>query len=227
MKAGELRALWDGQAGKYVERGSAVADFPLPADWLPRSGDKTLDAGCGGGNGMGIYRHITAYVFGLDFSPTMARAAARYGSTVQGDVQLLPFRSDEFDYVSSHVVINHVLNTRAAFQELARVTKPGGRLVLVVPNWLSFLAPARVLMIKLGRYSLGPCRHYTLATLRAEGEECGLTVLRVATTPKTPTAGSVARQIPSWLGYALDHIVHTAYPLWGGDLAVLFEKRIR
>jgi SAM-dependent methyltransferase len=227
MKETELRALWDGEVGKYAERGSRDADFPLPADWLPRPGDKALDAGCGGGNYLAIYRRITPAVFGVDFSAAMTRAAARYGYTVQADVRRLPFRSDEFDYVSSYVVINHVLDSRAALEELARVARPGGRVLVVVPNWLSFLAPARTIMIKLGRYSLGPCRHYTPGMLRDEGAESGLNVSAVATIPKVPSATTPGRQIPSWIGYSLDHVLHAVVPSWGGDLAVLFEKRRR
>ena len=224
MKTDDLRHLWDGESHKYVQNGSTLADFPLPPEFLPRPGETALDAGCGAGNYLGMYHQITPAVVGVDFSAAMTRAAARYGSTVQGDTQRLPFRAGAFEYVSSHVVINHVPDTRGALAELARVTKPGGRLVVVVPNRLSFLAPLRTIMIKLGKYTLGPCRHYSVRILRREGSVHQLSVLRACTIPKAPTAPSVVRHIPSWLGYRLDQIVHVLYPLWGGDLAVLFEK---
>lgn len=171
-----------------------------------------------------MYRQITADVVGLDFSAVMIRAASSYGRVVQGDIQQLPFGSGAFDYASSHVVISHVSNPRSALAELARITKPGGRLVVVVPNWLSFLAPARVLMIRLGKYSLGPCRHYSLFSLRREGAEHGLIVRQAYTVPKVPSAPSPLRSFFSWVGYSMDQAVRAAYPHWGGDLAVLFEK---
>jgi SAM-dependent methyltransferase len=222
----ELRRLWDRESHKYLARGHALADFPLPAEFLPRLGEQVLDAGCGAGNYLGIYRRITARVVGLDFSESMARAAAQHGPVVQGDVQQLPFRSDVFDYVASHLVISHVLDGRAALAELARVTKPGGRLVVAVTNRLSFLAPMRTFMVQLGRYTLGPCRHYTVGTLRSEGAQLGLAVRRACAICKPPTAPNLWRAVPAWLGSGLDRIVHALYPLWGGDLAALLDKQI-
>lgn len=224
MNSDDLRTLWDGQSTKYLEGSSALADFPLPAEFLPHPGDRALDAGCGGGNYMGMYRRITREVFGLDFSDAMTRAAARYGSTVQGDVQRLPLKSAAFEYVSSHVVINHVRDSRVALAELARVTAPGGRLVVVVPNRLSFVSLERMLMMKLGKYSLGPCRHYTVTMLRGEGSIHGLSLRRFYTVPKVPTAPTPLRWFASWLGYVMDQMVRAVCSQWGGDLAVLFEK---
>lgn len=227
MKRDDLRQLWNRESHEYVNRGSALADFPLPQEFLPRPGEKALDAGCGAGNYMGMYRQITRTVFGLDFSDAMTKAAGRYGNTVQGDIQRIPFKGGAFEYVSSHVVINHVPDNRAALTELARVTKPGGRLVVVVPNRLSFLALLRTVMIRLGKYTLGPCRHYSVRSLRREGSEHELSLVRACTVPKVPTAPSLLRYIPSWLGYRMDQIAHCVYPLWGGDLAVLFQKMHR
>ena len=225
MTQAELRRLWNAESDKYLARGSALADFPLPLDFLPRPHDKALDVGCGGGNYMGIYRQITTRVFGVDFSDSMTRAAARYGDVLQGDVQQLPVKDGVFDYTSSHLVINHVPDTYAALAELARVTKNGGRLVVVVPNRLSVLAAMRAVMIQLGRYPLGPCRHYAAATLGAEGQGLGLLVVRACAIPKVPTATQPLRKVAYWIGYLLDEAVRRVYGLWGGDLAILFEKR--
>lgn len=222
----ELRKLWNAESEKYFARGTTLADFPLPAEFLPRPGDRVLDAGCGSGNYMGIYRRITSRVFGVDFSDTMTRAAARYGDVVQGDVQQLPVRDGAFDYISSHLVINHVPDTYGALAELARVTKHGGRLVVVVPNRLSVLAVMRTVMMKLGKYPLGPCRHYAAATLSAEGKTLGLSVVRACTIPKVPSASQPLRKVAYWIAYLLDEAGRRLYRLWGGDVAVLFEKAV-
>lgn len=224
MDRAELRRLWDRESHKYLAVSQTVADFPLPAEFLPQVGERVLDAGCGAGNHLGMYRRITADVVGLDFSESMTRAAAQHGAVVQGDVQQLPFRSGVFDYVASHLVISHVLDGRTALAELARVTKPGGRLVVAVTNRLSFLAPMRTLMVKLGRYTLGPCQHYTVGTLRSEGAPLGLAMRRACAICKPPTAPNLWRAGPAWLASSLDRIVHAIYPLWGGDLAALLEK---
>ena len=217
-----LRGFWDTQAHKYVQR--TDAGFLLPPQFLPQPGERVLDAGCGAGSHLGLYRAITAAVVGLDFSASMTKAARHVADTVQGDVQRLPFRDGQFDFVSSWGVISHVLDSHRALTELARVTKGGGRVLVVLSNRLSFLAPMRIVMIRLGKYTLGACRHYTLSTLRAEAAPLGLSVLDARALAKPPTAANPLRAIPARLGHLLDESVRRVYALWGGDLVVLFEK---
>ena len=47
----------------------------------------------------------------------------------------LPFPNDYFDAVFSKSVIEHITNTEHYIKEMRRVPKPGGRLVLMVPDW--------------------------------------------------------------------------------------------
>jgi len=49
---------------------------------------------------------------------------------VAGDALALPFANETFDAVTASFVIRNVANTPAALRELARVTKPGGRMVI-------------------------------------------------------------------------------------------------
>ena len=46
----------------------------------------------------------------------------------------LPFPDDYFDLVLSHEVLEHVQDDQQAINEILRVLKPGGRLILFVPN---------------------------------------------------------------------------------------------
>jgi len=224
-RSDRLRQLWNAESHKYADSGSSPGDVPLRPEFLPRHADRVLDAGCGGGAHVRMYRTITPTVVGLDFSDAMVRAAGRHTPTVQGDIQALPFRGDAFDYVSSYLVISHVPDSGGALGELGRVTRPGGRLVVVVPNRWSFLAPMRALMVKLGRYSLGLCRHYSVSTLRREGRAHGLAVVAAHAVRKPPTALSAVRAGPTWIASMLDRAGRAMCPLWGGDLAVMFEKR--
>lgn len=51
----------------------------------------------------------------------------------------LPYLSNTFDTILSHEVLEHVTDDRAAVQEMARVLKPGGRIVIFAPNrWYAF-----------------------------------------------------------------------------------------
>ena len=49
----------------------------------------------------------------------------------------LPFDDDSFHRVIASEVLEHVTDDESAFAELARVLRPGGRLAVTIPAWLS------------------------------------------------------------------------------------------
>ena len=53
---------------------------------------------------------------------------------VQAVGEHLPFSDAAFDVVFSHEVLEHVTDDRACVAEMVRVTRPGGRIVVFVPN---------------------------------------------------------------------------------------------
>ncbi|OZM74181.1 SAM-dependent methyltransferase [Amycolatopsis antarctica] len=71
-----------------------------------------------------------------DLSPGMVRVALRnagnLGLDVDGrvaDAERVPYPDDTFDLVVGHAVLHHIPDVRAAFREVLRVLKPGGRFV--------------------------------------------------------------------------------------------------
>ncbi|GAB3476163.1 class I SAM-dependent methyltransferase [Amycolatopsis cihanbeyliensis] len=71
-----------------------------------------------------------------DLSPGMVRVALRnaenLGLDVDGrvaDAERIPYPDDSFDLVIGHAVLHHIPEVRAAFREVLRVLKPGGRFV--------------------------------------------------------------------------------------------------
>lgn len=58
-------------------------------------------------------------------------------ATVQhGDARAMPFPSESFDRVLASEILEHIHEDEAAIAEIARVTKPGGRVAVTVPrNW--------------------------------------------------------------------------------------------
>jgi SAM-dependent methyltransferase len=110
-----------------------------------RPGDTLLDAGCGEGRHCFGALERGARVLGLDLDRGALRAAAgglrararelrSLGAMLQGDTLALPFRDASFDRVICAEVMEHVHDFRAAARELARVTKPGGRLAITIPT---------------------------------------------------------------------------------------------
>jgi ubiquinone/menaquinone biosynthesis C-methylase UbiE len=99
---------------------------------------KSLELGCGTGfftlnlklAGVIDECHVT------DLSPGMVEVAQRnareLGFEVEGrvaDAERLPYEDDTFDIVIGHAVLHHIPDLDAAFDEILRVLKPGGRFV--------------------------------------------------------------------------------------------------
>lgn len=92
-----------------------------------------LDVGCGAGNG---YYPQVGHTVGIDpawVNIAMCRALYPQLGRALGD--RLPFADDTFDYVATTDVLEHIpLHKKdAAIREMARVLKPGGRMVHVFP----------------------------------------------------------------------------------------------
>jgi len=98
------------------------------------AGSVLLDAGCGRGRTF-LYRSRlpSVRVVGLDMSP-YARDNPNVDSQVRGNLDALPFADASFDAVLSTHVAEHLAHPEAAFGEMARVLRPGGRLLLLTPN---------------------------------------------------------------------------------------------
>ena len=105
-------------------------------------GEQVLDVGCGTGTlAMGVARRVgaTGRVAGIDPSPQqIARArakAARRNMPIEfqvGVIEQLPFADQTFDVVLSTLMMHHLPASlkRQGLAEIARVLKPGGRLVI-------------------------------------------------------------------------------------------------
>jgi 2-polyprenyl-6-hydroxyphenyl methylase/3-demethylubiquinone-9 3-methyltransferase len=103
-----------------------------------------LDAGCGVG---GITRALVARgarVVALDIGPKLAaETRARCGcAAVVGTLSATGFRSGSFDVVVSSEAVEHTPDPRRAVVELYRLVRPGGALVISMPNRL-WQAPVR------------------------------------------------------------------------------------
>jgi len=106
-----------------------------------REGDTVLDIGSGSGTDV-LYASLkvgpAGQVLGLDFTPAMIEKARRNIETmgarnvriVEGNATAIPLPDASVDVVTSNGVLNLVPQKDAAFREILRVLKPGGRLQL-------------------------------------------------------------------------------------------------
>jgi SAM-dependent methyltransferase len=93
-----------------------------------------LDAGCGTGRlAVALADEGIARVWGVDASPEMlavARAKTTRAGFKEGRLEALPFKDEWFDAAVAWLVV-HLVDRPAAFAELQRVLRPGGRLAIV------------------------------------------------------------------------------------------------
>ncbi|MGD8859633.1 MAG: class I SAM-dependent methyltransferase [Myxococcales bacterium] len=106
-------------------------------------GRRVLEVGCGTGLILSRLAEAADEAWGVDLSPGMLQSARRRNlNVVLGSASALPFPDDSFDLVCSFKVLAHVPDIRAAVADIARVTRPGGQMILEFYNpWsLRYLA---------------------------------------------------------------------------------------
>src|SRR5688500_9762655 len=155
------RATW--AAGDYAAVAEQIDEVP-PRDLLERvairPGEEVLDVATGTGNVALPAAAAGAQVIGLDITPelfdTARLRAAKKGVNVvwlEGDAEALPFDDESFDAVLSVFGVQFAPRHEVVAEELARVTRPGGRIGLV--NWTPSGLIGELFKI-MGRYLPAP-----------------------------------------------------------------------
>lgn len=125
------------------------------------AGGTWLDAGCGTGTLSRVLAERGCRVLGVDAAIEMVEAAGQLAEGVDGSVQLkfewvetiarLPLVSNSCDGVLCSSVLEYVSDVDACLHELARVLRPGGLLLVSVPNRHSIVRLTEVGCHRLGK----------------------------------------------------------------------------
>jgi ubiquinone/menaquinone biosynthesis C-methylase UbiE len=108
--------------------------------FVPLAGnERVLDSGAGTGALALAFGPLVARVVALDVVPELLvlgrEAAAAAGLDrvvfVEGDATALPFERDSFDLTATHRTLHHVARPELVISELARVTRMGGRVLVI------------------------------------------------------------------------------------------------
>jgi 2-polyprenyl-3-methyl-5-hydroxy-6-metoxy-1,4-benzoquinol methylase len=129
---------WDDVTNVYETSRRVELIFGRLLEGVPLEGARFLDAGSGGGHFSAMAAKRGARVVSMDMGLKLLACVARrcdsqrsVGSTLQ-----LPFADGSFDVVLSTEVLEHTPVPLDGVRELARVVRPGGRLILTTPGRL-------------------------------------------------------------------------------------------
>lgn len=145
----EVAAMFDGVARRY-DLTNTVLSFGQDRRWRevtrraldPRPGERILDLAAGTGVSTAEFAESGAECVAADLSQGMLRAGRYRGlPMVAADALELPFADGAFDAVTILFGLRNLTATVPGLREMARVVRPGGRLVVCefsTPTWRPF-----------------------------------------------------------------------------------------
>jgi ubiquinone/menaquinone biosynthesis C-methylase UbiE len=136
---------------------------------------KLLEVGCGVGIDLIRFARGGAQVTGVDLAEQSIDLAKKYfqhtglpGDLLLGNGEALEFDDNSFDVVYAHGVIQYTADAQKMVDELYRVVKPGGEVIMMVYNrksWLNFLS--QTLGVKLEHEDAPVLEKYTIPEFKA------------------------------------------------------------
>ena len=190
------------------------------------SGCKVLDVGCGDVEFAVDLTKRGATVVGIDASAEMIDAAKGRAKLQNADVgfqvamaEHLPFPAGQFDVVTAITILCFVDDAAPVFREIARVLRPGGRLVIGELGKWSTWAAGRRFRAWLGSPLWSRGRFRTGNELRNLAEEVGLIVKAVRGAVYYPRWG-----VAAWVLSSLDPVLSRHTTIGAGFVALSAVK---
>jgi len=189
-------------------------------NWLkPHKEMNVLDVGCAWGYFLYGISDLCDQATGIDINPQMISSAKdmlkekKNISLLLADARDLPLDDQGFDAVVSLGAIEHFPESSKALEEMVRVTKPSGIVVVSVPNAYDFLNRSyRSLLIRSGRTQDYMQKYFMPGTLKKMMADAGLKDIEVngygAGIINPPVPGRLKRhsvfRLPEKLHYSLE-----------------------
>lgn len=150
------------------------------------SGSRVLDIGCATGRrGAWLREHSQCQVVGVEIDPSMVAAARpRCDDVHQADIEdlpALPYPDESFDILIFGDVLEHLKDPERVLVYLQRYLRPGGRVLISLPNFLFLFVRIKVVLglFRYTEYGILDKTHlhfYTRVTAGELAENCGLAV---------------------------------------------------
>lgn len=177
----------------------------------PVKGLRVADIGCGTGRHAVRLAKEGASVTGVDFSAGMLRKArakphAKKVRFLRRDIaKRLPFPDASFDRVLNALVVEHIKNLDSFFQELARICRPGGFVVISAMHpalWLKGQS-ARFFDPKSGNEIRPHSHRQTISDYVMAATKAGLTIERVSEHAADKKLAKIAPRAAKHIGWPL------------------------
>jgi len=168
--------------------------------WVPPR-VRILDIGCGFGETLGYHKARGCDVQGVEADENIRRVAERFGYDVRvGLFDASLYKPESFDWVTMDQVLEHVQHPIDVLSGIATILKPGGHLVIAVPNPLGW--GARVFGRRwINWHTPYHLQFFSKRSMQEAARAAGLTVERTKTT--TPSA---------WLRFQWFHLLTVPPP---------------
>lgn len=122
--------------------------FPFTTRWAvtnkyitPVTNGRVLDTGCGNGHMLTEYKRLGWETFGNEVGASSAQLARQAGHQIfVGELVDAIYEDNFFDAITLWDALEHIHNPYETLQEIYRITKPGGKIYISVPNYGSWYA---------------------------------------------------------------------------------------
>lgn len=175
---------WTGPYRHHVKKRKQWVEKTL-AEWVGNHAGQRLnglDLGCGDGANFDWLRPHFSRLYGSDYNLLRLMRARKLGFDVRlfmADICEYPAEDDNFDVIYFNHVLEHIPDDVAALREVHRILKPGGLVILGVPNeGAAFWQFAYRLQPRV-RATSDHLHHYTAKSITARCEEAGFKVRMV------------------------------------------------
>ena len=158
-----MQSDWEASAEAWIESLGAGGDFsrvavldrPMMAAVRSSGAQRALDVGCGEGRFCRMMAEAIPEVVGIDPTARLLAEARRLGGAIyqEGVGENLPYEDGAFDLVVSYLSLIDIADSRAAITEMARVSRPGG--LILIGNLNSWVTAAQTEGLGIQRNAQG------------------------------------------------------------------------
>ncbi len=214
----------------YLDRCSQRC-FDILKRWVGVGSGLILETGAGSGRFcLSLAKENTAaQIIGVDLSPVSLNLIKNRAkkddignvTVVRADIQKLPFAGNCFDVVFNEGVVEHFRDPESLLLEMKRVLKPGGRLIVAVPNRFNFIYGLTLFFSRKERVKYGYIKLFSPGALKALFKKCGFIDIKISgfdpahsitrLSQYWPRCELLARVIDKVIVKPLDFITHNRF----------------